>query len=226
MLALVGPAPFATALWTTWIPLGTGALVACMVFGFTVVYSRWRRRDEWRADLYGADVAPAAASREEDLPWQDLLALLEKHNSERAKVGLPPEKPTEEVLAQLVASLPTQNASPLERPEDREFQALGIDERRGGQRRWGNPISVQLVSPQWEIPLHGIVVNRSTGGLGIFADQEIPPGTLVQLRPADAPWYVQTVEVEVRHCSKVGKGFLFGCEFSEDVPWKVRVWFG
>src|SRR5262249_43119336 len=111
-------------------------------------------------------------------------------------------------------------------PEDKEFHALGIDERRDGQRRWGNPVTVQLTSPQWEFPLNGIVVNRSTGGLGILADQEIPAGTIINVRPPEAPWYVHAVPAEVRHCRKVGKGFLFGCEFSDDVPWKARVWFG
>ena len=37
---------------------------------------------------------------------------------------------------------------------------------------------------------------------------------------------VQAVRAEVRHCRKVGKGFLLGCQFSDDVPWNARVWFG
>jgi hypothetical protein len=218
MLALIGPVTFA-ALSTTWIPLGAGTLVACMVFGFAVVYGRLRRRADDAPDIVND------ASREEDLPWAELLAILEKRNRERAAAGLPPEKATEEVLRECLKSLP--DAKPVERPEDKEFHALAIDERRvGGQRRWGNPVTVQLSSPLWDCPLNGIVVNRSTGGLGILTDQEVPAGTRIEIRPTEAPWYVQPVPADVRHCGKVGKGFLFGCEFSDDVPWKARVWFG
>jgi hypothetical protein len=37
---------------------------------------------------------------------------------------------------------------------------------------------------------------------------------------------VPTVEVEVRHCQKAGKNFLIGCQFRDEVPWKVHVWLG
>ena len=70
------------------------------------------------------------------------------------------------------------------------------------------------------------MVNRSTGGLGIFADQEVPAGTPLKIRAVEAPSYVPMVRIEVRHCLKVGKGYILGCEFSEDVPWNARVWFG
>jgi len=32
--------------------------------------------------------------------------------------------------------------------------------------------------------------------------------------------------VECRHCRKVGNGFFIGCEYSEEIPWNVRAWFG
>jgi hypothetical protein len=114
----------------------------------------------------------------------------------------------------------------VELPEDREFQLVGGTERRAGHRRWGNPTEVHLFSPLWAGHVHGLVVNRSTGGLGIFLDKEVPPGTPLQARAAEAPSYVPAVQAEVRHCRKVGKGFFLGCQFSEDVPWNARVWFG
>jgi hypothetical protein len=104
--------------------------------------------------------------------------------------------------------------------------AAGGNERRTGGRRWGNPTDVRLRSPLWEGQQHGLVVNRSTGGLGIFADREIPLGTLVQVRAVEAPFYVNPAQAEVRHCRKVGKGFFLGCQFCGDVPWNTRVWFG
>jgi hypothetical protein len=71
-----------------------------------------------------------------------------------------------------------------------------------------------------------VIVNRSTGGLGIFADREVPRGTILQVRAAEASSSTSWVRAEVRHSRKVGKGYLFGCQFSEDIPWNIRVWFG
>ena len=211
-----GFATFGVALSTTWAPLGAGAVVTFLVIGSAVIYGHWRG---------GRHLSDA--SREEDLPWQDLLSLLEQRNRDRAAAGLPPEQATEEVLGQLLASWPGMpDPKPLELPEDREFLLVGGDERRASRRRWGNPTEVRLVSPLWAGHLHGLVVNRSTGGLGIFTDKEVTPGTSLQVRAAEAPPSVEAIRAEVRHCLQVGKGFLLGCQFSEDVPWNVRVWFG
>jgi hypothetical protein len=199
--------------WTTWLSLVAGALASSFVIGSAVMYGRWRRR------LTGA-------SREEDLPWADLLRLLEQRNRDRAAAGLPPEEATEEVLAELLASLPSA-ADPrrLVAAEVPEILSGGA-ERRSSRRRWGNPTEVHVHSPLWADHLHGLVVNRSTGGLAIFADKEVPPGTLLKVRAVEAPSSVPAIRAEVRHCRKVGKGFFFGCQFSEDVPWNTRVWFG
>jgi hypothetical protein len=62
MVAL-GFATFGAALWTIWVPLGAGVVVTSLMLGFTVIYGRWRRRHRRLPD----------ASREEDLPWEDLL---------------------------------------------------------------------------------------------------------------------------------------------------------
>jgi hypothetical protein len=201
--------------WANWLPLGAGAAAMSLVLGLTVAVQRWRRRRR------------AEASREEDLPWQDLLGELEQLLRERAAAGLPPGEATDDDLARLLARLPAvPDARPLEMPEDREFQLVGGDERRAGRRRWGNPTEVSLHSPLWFGRRHGLVVNRSTGGLGIYADGEAPPGTPLQVRAAEAPAAVPAVRAEVRHCLPAGKGFLLGCKFSEDLPWNVRVWFG
>ena len=62
---------------------------------------------------------------------------------------------------------------------------------------------------------------------GLFAhDKEVPAGTTVKFRAAEAPGNVPAIEAEVRHCRKVGKGFLFGLQFNDEIPWNVRVWFG
>ncbi len=210
-------ATFGFGHWTTWAPLAMGALITSLVLcGSTALYSRWRGRRALRV-----------ASREEDLPWEELLVLLEKRNQDRAAAGLPPEEPTEEELDAMLAKLPAVgDARPLEQPEDREFMLLVGTERRAGRRRWGNPTEVLITSPRSAEPLHGLVVNRSTGGLGILTDQELPPGTFVTIRAVEAPAYVAGAWAEIRHCRKAGKGFLLGCQFSSDIPWNTRVWFG
>jgi PilZ domain len=212
MLAL-GFTTSGVALWTTWAVVGTGVLVTSLVLGSARVYGRWRHRLTYD-------------SREEDLPWEKLLILIEKRNRDRAAAGLPPQEATDEELDRLLAMLPAlPDPRPLELPEDREFQRVGGSERRAGHRRWGNPTEVLMFSDSAD-QVHGIVINRSTGGLGVYADKAIQPGTFVTIRAVEAPSYVRSVLLEVRHSLKVGAGFVLGCRFSQDIPWNVRVWFG
>jgi hypothetical protein len=199
--------------WTTWVPLAAGALVTCLVIWSALTYGRWRRR-------------VTGMSREEDLPWEELLGMLEKRNRDRAEAGLPPEEASEKELADILANMPSSgDPRRVTAAPNGELSPDG-DEKRSGRRRWGNPIAVHIHSTLWAEHLHGLVVNRSTGGLGIFADKNVPPGTLLKVRAVEAPSYVSAVRAEVRHCRRLGKGYFFGCEFCEDVPWNARVWFG
>jgi hypothetical protein len=206
--------PFNIGSWAIWVPLGAGAVVTFLVIGFAVIYERWRPRQ-------------ATVSPEEDVPIEELLRMLEEYNRDRATAGLPPEQLTAEVKDKLLARQPAlPDALPVEFAEDQLYLALQGNERRGSNRRWGNPTEVHLRSALWGDRLHGLVVNRSTGGLGIYADMEIPPGTSVEVRVVEAPPNVPKVRVEVRHCRKVGNGYFIGCQFSEDVPWEARAWLG
>jgi hypothetical protein len=174
-------------------------------------------------------------SREEDLPWDELLELVRKKRRERPAPAPPVEDdddfseadegPPDDLLKRFLADKPSrQRRVPEELPEDREFQATGGVEKRTG-RRWGNPIEVHLISATSD-RRHGLVINRSTGGLAILADREVPLGILLGVRSAEAPQYVLTVQVEVRFCRKAGRNFLLGCKFCREISWNVRVWFG
>jgi PilZ domain len=197
----------------TFAALGAGALATSLVLGSAGIYSRWRQRLNH-------------ASREEDLPWEKLLTLIEQRNRNRNAAGLPPQEATDTELDQLLTMLPAvPDPRPVELPEDHDFRPVEHDERRAGRRRWGNPTEVRILSDSSDL-VHGIVVNRSTGGVGIYADQEIAAGTFVTIRAVEAPAYVRSVLAEIRHCLKVGKGFVVGCKFSQELPWNVRVWFG
>jgi hypothetical protein len=211
MLALVF-ATFGDVHWSTWATVGAGVGTASLVLGSGVMFWRWRRRlnaDPW----------------EQNMPWEELLGMLQKRNRARAQDGLPPEEPTDELLNQILSKLP-----PATKPED-TWQESGAPpeggkERHAGRCRWGNPTAVHLNSLLWPDRMHGLVVNRSPGGLGIFLDKKVPPGTSLKVRAAEAPASVPAVPAEVRQCRRIGGGFLLGCEFSEDISWHARVWFG
>jgi hypothetical protein len=192
-----------------------GVTVAALVAGFVVVVGRWRRRRP-------------VASREEDLPWEDLLELLRRRRGQ--EIDGPPKDedvPPDELIKELLALLPAAGSrAPEAPPEDLQFVAGGGAEKRTSRRRWGNPTEVNVDALLWPRPVHGIVINRSTGGLAILLQDEVPAGTTIQVHPVEAPRSVRAVSLEVRHCRKAGRLFLIGCEFSEEVPWNVRVWFG
>jgi hypothetical protein len=205
---------FDFAYWTTWLVLGVGSTVAGLVFVTLRRYGAWRRLANY--------------SREEDLPWDQLLDLLRDCERELAASHADKNLPPEQLLALLVARLPAE--SPRTRgdvpPEERQYLRRGGAEKRSGRRRWGNPTSVYLASPLLPHRLHGIVINRSTGGLGIFLDQKVQPGALIEVRAVDAPGYLPSVEVEVKYCRKVRRQVFIGCQFCEPIPWNIRVWFG
>src|SRR5262245_39482871 len=214
----------AQALWDydlgdliTWQAVSAGTIVASLVFVILRRYASWRRR------------RLTVRSTEEDLPWQDLLELLRQRESELAASGAPPEddQPSEELLALLLSRLPSKSARRgLKLPaEARHFLEMAM-ERRSGRRRWGNPTDVQLTSPLLPCPLQGVVINRSTGGLGIFVDAEVQAGAVLEVRSVEAPRYVPSAEVEIKYCRKVRRQYILGCQFCSEIPWNVRVWFG
>ena len=200
--------------WSTALALLVGSAVASLVYVTLRRYAVRRRL--------------ALSSREEDLPWEVLLDLLRTRERELVASGASPDKelPPDELLSILLSQLPAMSGrKPNEiPPEERQAMQNGI-ERRSGHRRWGNPTGVHVSSPL--LPgLHGIVVNRSTGGLAMFVDRALEQGSVVEVRAIEAPSYVPSVEVEVRYCRKVRGQYIVGGQFRAEVPWNVRVWFG
>jgi hypothetical protein len=220
----------------TWLILGVGITVGASVGGLVALLGRWLRRRR------------PAGSKEEDLSWQNLLESLRLRRKEREEAGLAADEdlPPEELFMELLATLPAEvpgepwsavedmksqswggiRGGPAAEPEDLQFQAQGGVERRAGQYRWGNPTEVHVYAYLWPGHAHGLVINRSTGGLAILIQEEVPTGTSIKVRPIEAPRSVPFVKLEVRHCRKAGQLFLVGCQFCEEVPWNVRVWFG
>jgi hypothetical protein len=201
--------------WSTAVALLVGSMVASLVYVTLRRYALRRRL--------------AISSKEEDLPWEVLLDLLRTREREMAASGAPPDKelPPDELLALLLSQLPAMSGRRLQDIPLEERQALENGaERRTGRRRWGNPTRVLLTSPLLPGPVNGIVINRSTGGLGIFVDQAVQPDTHVEVRAVEAPGYVPSAEVEIKYCRKVRGQFMLGGQFRAEIPWNVRVWFG
>ncbi len=94
-------------------------------------------------------------------------------------------------------------------------------------RRDGEPTPVLLmVEGGADEPIACSVADRSRGGLGIRVDRAIGAGTVIRVRPADAPEDVAWVRLEVRHCARRGRGWHLGCRFTEQLPWSVVLLFG
>ncbi len=205
--------------WTTWAAIGVGFLVTGVIIGLGSSFYRRRLK---RKFLEGKDVVW------EELPWEDLLELLKIRSRQMEQSGatIEGELPPDELLNLLLSQLPAQSKKTAEvPPEEKEYLEKGA-ERRTSRRRWGNPTEVSLTSATLPRTLHGLIINRSTGGLAIFVDENVPAGTVVKVRSKEAPHYVPSVEIEVRFARAVSRNFLLGCQFREEVPWNVLVWFG
>jgi hypothetical protein len=92
-------------------------------------------------------------------------------------------------------------------------------------RRDGQPRPVVINGPFTQ-PVRGELVNRSQGRLGLILDQALTPDTTVEVRTTEAPSRIPWVQVRVYDCHQEGKKWAVGCQFIEEVPWSVRVWFG
>jgi hypothetical protein len=99
-------------------------------------------------------------------------------------------------------------------------------ERRKSIRKWGNPVEVQLRPPNSVIPLRGVVINRSTGGLAILVDDAYAMGTQLTVRAVHAPAGVDWIAIEVKNCRAAGKNHVIGCSYPESPSWNAVVWLG
>jgi hypothetical protein len=100
-------------------------------------------------------------------------------------------------------------------------------EQRCAHRRKGNPVGVQITDADAKgEPIHGIVINRSAGGLGLEVDRPIEANTVVSVRVVNAPVTVPWIQVQVRSCRQQENGWLLGCQFVKPPPWSIMLLFG
>lgn len=100
-------------------------------------------------------------------------------------------------------------------------------ERRSGVRRCGSPVGVR-VAEAWEREgrEEGVICDRSTGGLGLELEREVPVETVLKIRSTSAPVTTPWVEVEVRSCCRQNGKFRIGCQFKRTPSWDVMLSFG
>jgi hypothetical protein len=75
-------------------------------------------------------------------------------------------------------------------------------------------------------PIRAVVINRSTGGLGLEIDRPLDVGLMVSVRVINAPVTVPWVQAQVRGCRQVGESWEVGCQFVKTPPWSVMLLFG
>jgi hypothetical protein len=121
----------------------------------------------------------------------------------------------------------TRQRSEAEAPPYDPFDYGSATERREAPRRKGNPIEVLVTDPEVAgEPVRGWVVDRSMGGLCLMLNDEIAPGTVLNIMPRNGPPATPWVEVEVRTCKKDRTGYEAGCQFVRTPPWAVLLLFG
>jgi hypothetical protein len=100
-------------------------------------------------------------------------------------------------------------------------------EKRSAARRKGGIIEVLLSDEQAKAePWSGYVVDRSLGGLCLLVKKWTQPGTIVTMRPVEAPPGVPWIEAKVRSCRQASDGWLLGCQFVRIPPTALLLMFG
>jgi PilZ domain len=120
--------------------------------------------------------------------------------------------------------LPKGRAGP---PRPDPFEVGSRSEKRAAFRRKGSSVEVELLlEGQPGPPTTGWVQDRSAGGLGLSVECEFACGTVLKVRPRNAPATAPWVEIEVRSCKPEDAGWLLGCSFRETPPYSVLLLFG
>lgn len=100
-------------------------------------------------------------------------------------------------------------------------------ERRVAVRRGGNPLPVLLADPaDTAAALEGTVLDRSRGGLLIASTERRGAGTILRVRPKDAPEDVDWMLIQVRHAQQKNDRWLLGCAFTRKMDWSELLLFG
>jgi len=130
-----------------------------------------------------------------------------------------------DALAEKVALLRELWTAPDSEPADADSaDPATIPERRTCRRRPGHPVSVDILTAvDGHAPAPGWVVDRSVGGLGLWADDAEPVGSLLRVRANGA---AEGALVVVKHCQATHGSWRLGCQFVGRMPWPLLRQFG
>jgi hypothetical protein len=100
-------------------------------------------------------------------------------------------------------------------------------ERRTSSRRDGSTVEVFISDAEIKTtPAQGWVVDRSLGGVCLRARAAFAVGTVLSLRPCNAPSVAPWVQVEVKSCRQEKNTWDVGCKFVHTPPYSVLLLFG
>jgi hypothetical protein len=75
-------------------------------------------------------------------------------------------------------------------------------------------------------PRRANVLNRTSGGVRLAVQQDIPAGSILRMLAGNAPANTPWAEVSVRWCEEANGYFEVGCQFQGKLPWSVLLMFG
>lgn len=200
--------------WLTWVSVASGLAVCGLVY---TASNFVLRRCPVRA------LSPS----DDDIPWESILELLkERYQGEQGAAYVESLSP-DELFQALLTQMPNlkRQRPPGSGPEEVVDLAPGA-ERRSSRRRWFNPTSVSFYTALEGKERHGIVINRSSGGVALLVDHDFAADETLFVRALEAPDSVPVIQVKVRHSRRAGRNYVLGCQYCQELPWNVKVWLG
>jgi len=121
----------------------------------------------------------------------------------------------------------TKEAPPREKAEADPFEEGSATEKRESLRREGNPVEVFITDAAEEgEPIRGWVIDRSLGGVRLLVYEPMDVGTILSIRPRQAPPGTPWTQIVVKSCDYTKSGYYFGCMFRRAPPWSIMLLFG
>jgi hypothetical protein len=91
-------------------------------------------------------------------------------------------------------------------------------DKRQSYRKQGPPVPLHLsYSNTGHDPFKGWIVDCSQTGIGVTIDWPLPEGSLLFVRPINAPARLGWFQVKLRNCRKDRNRFHIGCQFMQRV---------
>jgi len=100
------------------------------------------------------------------------------------------------------------------------------DRRIVPRRKAGKRVEVYLADNPEAIPQLGWVIDRSMGGLRLNVEEPLSEGTILNIRPRNAPQTTPWLAIEIRSCRSDGSHWEVGCCFVKPPQWNDLLLFG